>query len=106
MPYVPRRRADRREISDLVRGPPPLRLYAISWVSSPRKYKVPKSLLETLSMQPNRPDAGQDIVPAEIRSLLPSTLRLKNHAITFRLLLWLEEIAAAYVNYLISYDQK
>jgi hypothetical protein len=57
-------------------------------------------------MQPNRPDAGQDIVPAEIRSLLPSTLRLENHAITFRLLLWLEEITAAYVNYLISYDQK
>jgi helicase MOV-10 len=98
-PYVPRRRADRREISDLVRGhPPPQRLYITGW-GKLRKYKIPKDLRETLSMQPNR-DTGVDIVPTEIRSLLPSTLRLKNHAITFRLLLWLEEIAAEYVNYL------
>ena len=51
-------------------------------------------------MQPNRPDTGEDIVPTEIRSLLPSPLRLKNHAIAFRMLLWLEEIATEYVNYL------
>jgi helicase MOV-10 len=98
-PYVPRRRADRREVSDFVGGHPPPRLLAIAWRSKLGRYKIPKNLRETLSMQPNRPDTGEDIVPTEIRSLLPSTLRLKNHAITFRMLLYLEEIATEYVNY-------
>ena len=99
-PYVSRRRADRREVGNFVGGHPPPRLLAIAWRSKLARYRIPKNLRETLSMQPNRPDTGEDIVPTEIRSLLPSPLRLKNHAIAFRMLLWLEEIATEYVNYL------
>jgi hypothetical protein len=99
-PYVPRRRANRREVSDVVGGLAPPRLLAIAWRSGLGKFMVPKNLRETLSTQPNRPDSGEDIVPTEIRSLFPEVLSLQNHTNVFRMLLWLEEIAMEYAYYL------
>ena len=91
-PYVPRRRAERRQVSDFVPGLAPPRLLAIAWRNKLGRHRIPKNLHETLSMPPNRPDSGEDIVPTEIRTLFPQTLRLKNHVNVFRMLLWLEEI--------------
>ena len=98
-PYVPRRRSDRQEINDVdvVAGVPPPRLTAIAWRSRLRKYQIPESYRPTLSLQPKRSDTGEDIVPTEIRSLFPTTLRLSTHASQFCLLLWLEEVAMEYV---------
>ena len=99
-PYVPRRRAERREVSGFVPGQAPRRLLAIAWRKKLLMYRIPNDLRETLSTQPNRPESGEDIVPTEIRSLLPQPLRLKNHLNVFCMLLWLEEIGMEYVNYL------
>ena len=98
-PYVPRRRAERRAVSSFVagRGLPPLS--AIAWRSKLGRYSIPKRLHEALSMQPNRPDSGEDIVPTEIRSLFPTALRIQNHGSVFGLLLWLEEVAMKYASY-------
>lgn len=92
-PYVPRRRAPRREVNGVVGGLAPERLLAIDWRSKLGRYMIPKNLRETLSTPPNRPDSGEDIVPTEIRSLIPHTLRLKTHTNVFSILLWLEELA-------------
>jgi helicase MOV-10 len=99
-PYVPRRRANRREINGVVGGLAPAKLLAIAWRKKLGRYKIPNNLRETLSTPPNRPDSGEDIVPTQIRSLISQPLRLKNHADVFRILLWLEEIAMEYVNHL------
>ena len=101
-PYVPRRRSDRQEINnvDVVAGIPPPRLTAIAWRSILGKYKIPESSRPILSLQPNRSDTGEDIVPTEIRSVFPTSLRLSTHAQQFCLLLWLEEISMEYVVHL------
>jgi hypothetical protein len=101
-PYVPRRRAERQERSNFVaaRGLAPPPVLAIAWRTNLGRYRIPERLRETLSMQPNRPDSGEDIVPTEIRSLFPPSLRQKNHVNVFSLLLWLEEISMEYANYL------
>jgi helicase MOV-10 len=91
-PYVRRRRAERREVGDFVPGLAPPRLLAIAWRNKLGRYMIPKNLRETLSMQPNLPDSGEDIVPTEIRALVPQNLRLRNHPTAFCMLLWLEEI--------------
>lgn len=98
-PYVPRRRAERREVNNFVGGQPPPRLLAIAWRNKLGMFRIPKNLRETLSMPPNHPDSGEDIVPTEIRSLIPRPLRLRNHLNVFGMLLWLEEIGMEYVNY-------
>jgi hypothetical protein len=59
---------------------------------------VPRGLRETLSLPPNRPDSGEDIVPTEIRALFPLPLRQKNHLNIYSMLLWLEELAMEYAN--------
>lgn len=101
-PYVPRRRSDRQGINDVdvVAGVPPPRLTSIAWRSGLKKYKIPESSRPTLSLKPNRSETGEDIVPTEIRSLFPATLRLSTHANQFCLLLWLEEISMEYVIHL------
>jgi hypothetical protein len=98
-PYVPRRRAERREVSHFIRGQAPPPALAIAWRSKLGRYLIPRSVRETLSMPPNRPDSGEDIVPTEIRALFPPSLVLKSHGKVFGILLWLEEIATEYVNY-------
>jgi helicase MOV-10 len=94
-PYVPRRRSDRQEISDgdVVGGVPPPRLTAIAWRFRLKPYKIPKNFRPILSLQPNRPDTGEDIVPTEIRSLFAKPLQLSSHANQFCMLLWLEEVS-------------
>lgn len=101
-PYVPRRRSDRQEINDgdVVAGVPPPRLTAIAWRSKLGRYNIPESYRPRLSLQPNRSDTGEDIVPKEIRSLMPTTFRLSTHAQQFCLLLWLEEISMEYAVHL------
>jgi hypothetical protein len=98
-PYVPRRRAERREISHVVSGQAPAPVLAISWRTKLGRYRIPERFRETLSLQPNRPDSGEDIVPTEIRALIPTPLRLKNHVNVYSMLLWLEEISMEYANY-------
>jgi helicase MOV-10 len=102
-PYVPRPRAERQEISRFVAGPPPQPVLAIAWRSKLGRYRIPNNLRETLSMPPNRPDSGEDIVPTEIRSLFPTSLHQRNHLKVFSMLLWLEEMAMEYVNYSIPF---
>lgn len=97
-PYVPRRRGERQEINDFVPGEAPPRVVAIAWRTSLGRYRIPKNLRETLSMQPNRPDSGEDIVPTEIRTLFSTPLRQRNHNNVFSMLLWLEELAMEYAN--------
>jgi helicase MOV-10 len=94
-PYVRRRRSDRQEISDgdVVGGVPPPRLTAIAWRFRLKPYKIPKNFRPILSLQPNRPDTGEDIVPTEIRSLFAKRLQLSSHANQFCMLLWLEEVS-------------
>jgi hypothetical protein len=103
VPYVPRRRAERQEINDIVTGPPPRPVLAIAWRSKLGRYKIPDNLRETLSMPPNRPDSEEDIVPSEIRALFPPTLDQRHHGKVFGMLLWLEEIAMEYANYSILF---
>jgi helicase MOV-10 len=103
VPYVPRRRAERREVSYYVYGHPPPPSLAIAWRTKLARYMVPKTLQETLSLPPNRPDSGEDIVPTEIRSLFPTPLCQKNHLRVFSMLLWLEELAMEYANYSIPF---
>jgi len=98
-PYVPRRRAERREVSHYIAGLAPLPVLAIAWRTKLGRYRIPNRLRETLSLQPNRPDSGEDIVPTEIRSLVPTPLRQRNHVNVFSMLLWLEEISMEYANY-------
>jgi helicase MOV-10 len=98
-PYVPRRRAERREVSFYVFGHPPPPSLAIAWRTKLARYRVPKHLQETLSLPPNRSESGEDIVPKEIRALFPTPLRQKNHLSVFSMLLWLEELATEYANY-------
>ena len=97
-PFVPRRRAERGEISNFLPGLAPPRVLAIAWRSKLGRYRIPKNLRETLSLKPNRSDSGEDIVPTEIRSLFPTTLRRRNHVNVFSMLLWLEEITMEYAN--------
>ncbi|KAH9983175.1 P-loop containing nucleoside triphosphate hydrolase protein [Russula compacta] len=92
-PYVPRRRANRQEITGFVSGVAPPRLLAIAWRTNLGKYRIPKTFRPILSLPPNRSDNGEDIVPTQIRSLFPGALRLSSHANAFCLLQWLEEIA-------------
>lgn len=102
-PYVPRRRANNRQaISGWISGTPPPRLLAIAWRSKLRRYEIPANQRPILSIPPINTATGGDIVPAEIRSLIPRTLNLSTHADTFCKLLWLEEIAMEYINYLIQ----
>ena len=98
-PYVPRRRAKRREVSYFVKGHPPPVSLAIAWRTKLGKYRVPKNLQKTLSLPPNRPDSGKDTVPTEIKALFPTSLRQKNHLNVFSMLLWLEELAMEYADY-------
>lgn len=98
-PYVPRRRAERREVGRCVAGLAPAPVLAIAWRSKLGRYRIPNHLRETLSIQPNRPDSGEDIVPTEIRSLFPPALRQKNHGNVFSILLWLEEMAMEYADF-------
>ena len=99
-PYVPRRRAERREINYFVAGQAPPPVLAIAWRSKLGRYRIPYRLKETLSLPPNRPepDSGEDIVPTEIRALIPTPLRQRNHSTVFTMLLWLEEMAMEYAN--------
>jgi hypothetical protein len=100
VPYVPRRRAERRGVDHFVAGYAPAPVLAVAWRTKLGRYRIPTRLRETLSLPPNRPDSGEeDIVPTEIRSLIPTPLRQKNHVNVFSMLLWLEEIAMEYVNY-------
>ncbi|KAI9508245.1 RNA helicase [Russula earlei] len=91
-PFVPRRRANRKEISRFVAGVPPPRLLAIAWTSKLGKYRIPKIYQPILSIPPNRSESTEDIVPIQIRSLFPNPLKLANHCDVFCKLLWLEEI--------------
>ena len=99
--YFPRRRAERREVSSYVHGVAPQPSLAIAWRKKKLgRYLVPKYLQETLSMQPNRADSGEDIVPTEIRSLFPTAPHdQKSHVAVFGMLLWLEELAMGYANH-------
>jgi helicase MOV-10 len=99
-PFVPRRRAERQEVSSFVPGQAPPRLLAIAWRKKLGRFRIPKNLRETLSIPPNRPGSGEDIVPTQIRSLVPRRLRIRNHLNVFSMLLWLEEISTEYVNHL------
>jgi helicase MOV-10 len=101
-PYVPRQRTNRQAISDWITGVPPPRLLAIAWRSKLRQYQIPPNDRAILSIPPVNTDTGGDIVPAEIRSLLPGTLSRSTHADMFCKLLWLEEISMEYINYLIQ----
>lgn len=98
-PYVPRRRPDRREVNYFVPGQAPLPVQAIAWRTKLGRYRIPDRLLETLSLQPNRPDSGEDVVPTEIRSIFPTPLVQRNHVNVFSMLLWLEELSMEYANY-------
>ena len=98
-PYVPRRRAERREVNFYVAGAAPPRNLVIGWRTKLGRYKIPDRLRETLSLQPNRSDSEEDIVPTEIRALFPTSFHLKTHTSVFSMLLWLEEIAMEYANY-------
>lgn len=99
VPYVPRRRAERREVNHFIRGQAPPPALAIAWRSRLGRYLIPRGVRETLSMPPNRSDSGEDIVPTEIRALFPPSLGQRNHGNVFSILLWLEEIATEYANY-------
>lgn len=99
VPYVPRRRAERRGIDHFVAGYAPAPVLAVAWRTKLGRYRIPKRLQETLSLPPNRPDSGEDIVPTEIRSIFPTPLGQKNHVNVFSMLLWLEETAMEYANY-------
>ena len=98
-PYVPRRRAERGQVDYFVYGQPPPPSLAISWRTKLGRYRVPKNLQETLSLPPNRPDYGEDIVPTEIRAVFPTPLCQRNHVNVFSMLLWLEELATEYANH-------
>ena len=97
-PYVPRRRSNRQQISTVVEGIPPPKLLAIAWRSKLGRYEIPKTFRPIFSLQPNRPETGEDIVPSQIRSLFQKSLRLSNHAQKFCMLLWIEEVSMEYVD--------